>query len=81
MPDDKPDLADIAKKLDFLIKGDDLHIFDASEILVLQRMIAAWTAADGFIRVTKYVGIVLAAIVVGWTQWERLVEIIGRGKP
>lgn len=71
-----PSLDDLSGKLDKLLEHDDLHLFDAKEVATLQAIIAAWRAADGFITVTKRVGVVIAAIVLMWTQWERLMELI-----
>lgn len=77
MTDDiAPDLTAIAAKLDRLIQNDDLHIFDTNEVLILLRVIEAWRDAEGYVRITKKVGIVLAFIVVLWTQWDRLIELI-----
>lgn len=78
-------LSNIGKKLDKLLEQDDLHIFDKHEIEVLQAIIEAWRAASGWIKVTKNIGIVIAFIVVLWTQWERLGElvsgVVAGGKP
>ena len=80
MTDDPATLDNIAKKIDYLINTDEMHVFDAKEVEVLHRMIAAWRAADGFIRVSKQIGIVLAFVVIAWTQWDRLVELIWGAK-
>ena len=71
-----PSLEDLSTKLDKLLEQDDLHIFDAHEVETLQAIIEAWRAAQGFVTVTKRIGIVLAAIVLIWTQWERVLELI-----
>lgn len=80
-----PSLEDLSDKLDKLLEHDDLHIFDPEEVKTLQAIITAWRAADGFITVTKRIGIVIAAVVLLWTQWERLLELIraipGKGSP
>lgn len=41
MSDDKPALADIARKLDRLLNVDGFHVFDPKEVAVMQRMVAA----------------------------------------
>lgn len=81
MAEDHTVLNDISTKLDQLIRDEQLHIFDENEVIVLQRMIEAWRAAEGFIRVSKYIGVVIAFIVVLWTQWDRLIELIRGLRP
>ena len=79
-----PSLGDLSGKLDKLLEHDDMHLFDRKEVETLQAIIAAWRAADGFLTVTKRVGVVLACIVLIWTQWERVLELIRaapRGAP
>lgn len=77
MGDARPEsMDDISAKLDLLLKNDSLHIFDAHEVLALQRMIELFRDAEGYIRVTKQVGLLIAFIVVAWTQWDRLVELV-----
>ena len=82
---DSPSLEDLSGKLDKLLSQDGLHIFDEKEVETLQAIIAAWRAADGFIVVTKRIGVFLAALVLIWTQWERLLDllraVLGRGTP
>lgn len=69
-----PDLAELKAKVAALPE------FDPRERRVLHEMIEAWEAASGFIKITKTVGIVLAFIVLCWTQWDRLAMFLG-GKP
>jgi hypothetical protein len=69
-------LSNIGLKLDKLLEQDDMHIFDKKEIETLQSIIEAWRAASGWIKVTKNIGVVIAFVVVLWTQWDRLVELI-----
>lgn len=43
----------------------------------LKRMSDLYTAVEGFVKITKTVAIILAFIVVGWTQIDRMRELIG----
>ena len=81
MGDDLPNMGAISAKLDKLLAQDVHHIFDAREIKVLQDMMAAWEAVSGTVKVTKTIGLVLAFIVIFWTQKDRLTELLGWGKP
>lgn len=80
MANDVATLQSIEDKLDKLVSA---HIFDPDEILVLQRLIQMVRNTEGFVHVTKNLGIILTFIVVIWTQWDRLVELVQslRGKP
>jgi len=71
-----PSLVDLSAKLDKLLEHDNLHIFDPKEVETLQAIIEAWRSAQGFVTVTKRVGVVLAFVVLLWTQWDRLLELI-----
>ena len=44
----------------------------------LRRMERAFTMAESFIKVSKTVAAFLAFIVIVWTQWDRLMELVGR---
>lgn len=42
----------------------------------LKRMERAFVMAENFITVSKYLAAILAFVVIVWTQWDKLVELI-----
>ena len=75
-----PSLDDLSEKLDQILQTDKEHLFNEADIETLKLIIDVWRSAQGFITVTKRIGIVIAAIVLLWTQGGRLLDMI-RGTP
>lgn len=44
----------------------------------LRRMERAFVMAESFIKVSKTVAAFLAFVVIVWTQWDKLMELVGR---
>lgn len=71
------DLVKISDKLDVLLREDKLHVFDPDEVKILQTMIKAWESVSGIVTIGKYVGILLAFIVVFSVNFSRIMELLG----
>lgn len=71
-----PVLKDIIEKLEHMEEGEAAQDFTRQEVIVLKGFVVKLNAIDGFVSVVKTFGIVLATIVVIWTQGERIMEIL-----
>ena len=68
------EVADIKASIAFTksFNGDPATLLDMSE---------KFKAVQGFVKVVRNVGLIVAFIVVLWANWERLIDLIRGGKP
>lgn len=69
-------LTEISEKLDQLLSEEGIHIFDPSEIKVLQKMIAVYQKVEGWVSVTNRLGIIITFLVVLITQWGHGLDLL-----
>lgn len=68
-------LEEILRKLD-RISDEHEDGLTKDERVILRRIIAAFGAAEGFFTVVKRLALVLAVVVIGWSQLNQLTELL-----